>query len=174
MRMVLIAMALLMTSAFAEAKGKWEVTKQERNCLYKNAFFEGATDHPITHQGFIEVVLNRRSHADYPNDVCKVIYQDKAFSWTLRDRWVHVNESHAYAVIQILVDGILDGLKNGKLRPITFGATHYHATYVEPCWLPDMKRTNKLGHHIFYKQTQKTGACTRKHKATLALIEEGL
>lgn len=152
--------------------GKYNLTDQERTCLYLNAFFEGATDTIPAHLGFIEVVLNRRASPEYPNDACQVIYQEDAFSWTTRrgeafswtnrDRWVHKNEKHVLQAIQITVNGYLDAMEAGELEPITYGATHYHADYVSPCWLPDMKLTNRLGFHLFYKEVQKTGACGAK------------
>ncbi len=30
------------------------------------------------------------------------------------------------------------------------GATHYHATYVRPGWARALKRTEAIGHHVFY------------------------
>ena len=30
-------------------------------------------------------------------------------------------------------------------------ATHYHAVYVRPFWARRMKKTDKIGNHIFYK-----------------------
>ena len=30
-------------------------------------------------------------------------------------------------------------------------ATHYHANYVRPYWLKDMKKTSRVGQHIFYR-----------------------
>jgi spore germination cell wall hydrolase CwlJ-like protein len=30
-------------------------------------------------------------------------------------------------------------------------ATHYHATYVKPRWARKMKKTDKIGSHIFYR-----------------------
>lgn len=168
MRKALLILILMPGFAYA---GKYNLTDQERTCLYLNAFFEGAVDTIPAHQGFIEVVLNRRASKEYPNDACQVIYQSDAFSWTItrgqnfewakRDRWVNENEKHVLQLIQIVVDSIVDAFEAGELKPITYGATHYHADYVEPCWLPDMKLTNKLGYHLYYKEVQKTGACAK-------------
>ena len=33
----------------------------------------------------------------------------------------------------------------------TGGATHYHATYVNPVWNSGLIKTNKIGTHIFYR-----------------------
>jgi len=163
-KIIITALFLLITSSIsfaadASINPKYKITEKERTCLYLNAFFEGATDTIAAHQGFIEVVANRRISEDYPNDMCRVIYDDSAFSWTIRKRPVHNNEKYIMALIQITVDGIIDGLQRGAIREITFTADHYHADYVTPCWIKDMKLTNVLGAHKFYKQVKRTGAC---------------
>ena len=33
----------------------------------------------------------------------------------------------------------------------TGGATHYHATYVDPIWSAGLIKTDKIGLHIFYR-----------------------
>jgi spore germination cell wall hydrolase CwlJ-like protein len=41
---------------------------------------------------------------------------------------------------------------DGKLwLPEVGKATHYHATYVHPGWVSEMKKMHKLGVHIFYR-----------------------
>lgn len=165
MKQALLLLMLLPCFAHAHHTGKKEhnpkfnVSPDELNCLYLNSFFEGATDTLSAHQGFIEVVFTRRNNSAYPNNICQVIYQDDAFSWTMQDRWIYDTEKHVLQLVKIVVDGIVKGLQDGTLKPITYGATHYHADYVDPCWLPDMKLTNKLGYHLFYKEVKKTGAC---------------
>ena len=32
------------------------------------------------------------------------------------------------------------------------GATHYHADYVSPKWMNELKRITKIDDHIFYKR----------------------
>ena len=37
------------------------------------------------------------------------------------------------------------------LRNATGGATNYHADSVSPYWAPALKKTARIGHHIFYR-----------------------
>jgi spore germination cell wall hydrolase CwlJ-like protein len=39
----------------------------------------------------------------------------------------------------------------GTVTDISEGATHYHATYVNPYWADDMTVVLEVGQHIFYK-----------------------
>ena len=42
-------------------------------------------------------------------------------------------------------------IEDGKYRGITEGATHYHATYVNPKWAKDLTLIGRIGEHIFYR-----------------------
>lgn len=154
----------------AVAKPKIQLTQNEKECLYLNAFFEGSNDTLAAHQGFIEVVLNRRKDSSYPKDVCSVIFELNAFSWTSKQRHITENERHIFLLTKVYVDAVIDGLNDGSLHPITQGATHYHANYVKPCWVTDMQLITTLGKHKFYKQKRTTGACVRsKSKSSSAV-----
>ena len=44
-------------------------------------------------------------------------------------------------------------MHEGKLRGITEGSTHYHATYVNPSWnrMKNLNLVGRIGLHIFYR-----------------------
>jgi hypothetical protein len=46
-------------------------------------------------------------------------------------------------------------LNYGMIDDITKGATYYHADYVRPGW-SNLKKTTKIGQHIFYKPKKET------------------
>ena len=59
-----------------------------------------------------------------------------------------VNEPDAYARAQRIARDMLDG----KLwMPEVAKATHYHAYWVRPDWVNEMKKIYKLGVHAFYR-----------------------
>ena len=39
----------------------------------------------------------------------------------------------------------------GTMRGITEGATHYHATYVNPSWNRGMDDIGRIGAHLFFR-----------------------
>jgi spore germination cell wall hydrolase CwlJ-like protein len=43
------------------------------------------------------------------------------------------------------------GIINGDIQDNTFGATNYHAIYVEPEWAKSLKLTARICRHLFYK-----------------------
>jgi spore germination cell wall hydrolase CwlJ-like protein len=42
-------------------------------------------------------------------------------------------------------------LEYNTYRGISEGATHYHATYVNPFWADSLQMVGRIGAHIFYR-----------------------
>jgi len=158
---------LLSNVALSNQQFDVNLTPREMQCLYLNAYFEGNNDSVIAQQGIIEVVLNRKKVEKY-NDVCSVIYKKNAFSWTRKRHQIPTNQKHIFKLTQMVVDVIVQGMRDGTLHPLTYGATYYHADYVNPCWLSDMSFVNKLGKHLFYKQVSNDSqACYKRTRKTM-------
>ncbi len=126
----------------------------QQACLARGIYFE-ARGEPVRGQaGVAQVILNRVKNPAYPSTICGVVYQNK--KWRNRCQF------------SFACDGIRDRIRSTKLyktaqyvaREVTAGniwlpevgdATHYHATYVRPRWARKMKKTDRIGRHIFYR-----------------------
>ena len=122
-------------------------------CLALNIFFEARTEPLMGQMMVAEVTLNRVASNRYPDDVCDVVWQRKQFSWThdgKHDNPVRMSylDRQAWKEIQVLAKEILDG----KIDMPRNGATHYHASYVEPYWVDSYSYVGKVGEHLFYAQ----------------------
>lgn len=61
------------------------------------------------------------------------------------------NQSTAYTTALRL----LATMERGLLWDNTYGATHYHATYIRPYWVSEMSYITTIGgHHFYTKQAQ--------------------
>jgi spore germination cell wall hydrolase CwlJ-like protein len=132
-----------------------QIREQQLGCLAKNIYHEAANEPFEGKVAVAQVTLNRAASGQFPDDVCKVIYQKNKFyekvicqfSWycdrTVKFRPVNqaaYDESMAVAK-KVLLEGFrLPGLKN---------ALYYHASYIDPKW--NRKRVAKIGQHIFYE-----------------------
>lgn len=120
-------------------------------CLALNIYHE-ARGEPLQGQKAVaHVVINRVKHHKYPNDVCKVVYQDKQFSWVSSKQkkprgpeW-DVAKTIAYKALL------------GESSDPTQGATHFHTTKVKPKWSYRLKRVKTIKNHVFYKFPPKRG-----------------
>jgi spore germination cell wall hydrolase CwlJ-like protein len=140
----------------------------DTHCLALNIYYEARNDNLAGKVAVSDVVFNRMLDARYPNTICGVVQQAKLSQWHLdRGREVPVRNMCQFSWF---CDGLPDTPRRGKswdesqliaqnfltygeYRGITEGATHYHATYVDPSWATSrgMHMIGRIGEHIFYR-----------------------
>ena len=133
------------------------VNKEELNCMASNIYFEASTQSRIGKIAVAQVTMNRVRSPEFPNSVCKVVYQGPQvpkkrklcqFSWYCDGKPDVVRNKRVWReCVYIAKHVILGGVPD-----ITLKSTHYHANYVKPWWAKKMKLTMRLGDHIFYRQ----------------------
>ena len=133
--------------------------KDEVKCLAQNIYFEARDQ---TTKGQIAVALvtiNRVESKQFPNSICKVVYQasryrngkikrDKCqFSWYCDGKADDPRDSDTWeecmnlALILVVAPGF----------DITEGSLWYHANYVNPYWAEHLTKVITINAHIFYK-----------------------
>src|SRR5258708_3310625 len=101
-----------------------------------------------------QVVLNRAFSRFYPSSGCGVVYQNKprhlACQFTFGcDRVADVvREPDMWARARKIANAMLDGR---LWLPEVAKSTHYHAYWVRPSWVNEMKKMYKFGVHTFYR-----------------------
>lgn len=132
-------------------------------CLAQNIYFEAGNQPLAGKIAVAHVVLNRLEHRSYPNNICGVVYQAKMreswqgemipvrnqcqFSWFCDGKSdVPLDTKTWLEVLRIARD-----IQDGAWADITEGATHYHATRVNPYWADSLNETVVINEHIFYK-----------------------
>lgn len=139
--LALFCLPLIHKEEFKYAK---YITKEQLNCLVKNAYYESRGEGTMGVMLVTKVVLNRT----FDNDYCKTIYKYKQFSWTLKtQKQMSQIEKEKITILVLL-------FYNGYLKvPKEFeNATHFHATYVKPSWAKKLKFLGKWENHLFYQQ----------------------
>jgi hypothetical protein len=130
-----------------------ERAKAER-CLANAIYFEARSE-PLKGQiAVAQVVVNRVFSGFYPNNVCGVVYQNAQrhlacqFTFACDGKSKAINERAAWARANRIAKQTLDG----KLYETAVGtSTHYHAVYVHPNWVHEMKKFVRFGIHNFYR-----------------------
>ncbi|MGN6459917.1 MAG: cell wall hydrolase [Pseudolabrys sp.] len=130
-----------------------ERAKAER-CLANAVYFESRSEPVRGQMAVAQVVMNRVFSPFYPKDVCSVVYQNASrrlacqftFACDGKSKAIHDRGSWARAV------RIAKQTLDGKLWvPEVAKSTHYHAMYVRPNWIHEMRRYFKTGLHLFYR-----------------------
>ena len=130
-----------------------ERAKAER-CLANAIYFEARSE-PIRGQMAVaQVVINRTFSSFYPNDICGVVYQNAhrrlacQFTFACDGKSKLINERGAWARANRIAKQTLDGQ---IYVPEVAKSTHYHAVYVHPNWVGEMKKMVRYGIHNFYR-----------------------
>lgn len=123
-------------------------------CMAKNIYFEARAE-PVEGQVAVaNVVLNRVKSEEFPDDPCHVIYQGGErrrhkcqFSWYCDGKTDRVRDLRKFEELYVIAYNAM----SGEYEDNTYGATFYHANYVNPRWAYQKERTVILGNHIFYR-----------------------
>ena len=128
--------------AGAAARTAGQGLRQGREVPGPGDLFRGAQRPARGQQAVAQVVLNRVFSPYYPKDVCSVVYQNAhrhlscQFTFACDGKPERVNEHGAWARANRIATQTL----NAKVwLPEVDKATHYHAAYVRPNWIRDMK-----------------------------------
>jgi spore germination cell wall hydrolase CwlJ-like protein len=127
---------------------------KSEKCLAEAVYFEARGEAVRGQIAVAQVVMNRTFSGFYPNTVCGVVYQNKhrhlacQFTFACDNIADVVREPDMWDRAQKIAKAMLDG----KLwLPEVDKSTHYHAYWVRPSWVSEMKKTYKFGVHTFYR-----------------------
>jgi spore germination cell wall hydrolase CwlJ-like protein len=127
--------------------------KQEK-CLTEAIYFEARGEAVRGQMAVAQVVLNRAFSGYYPTTVCGVVYQNKhrklACQFTFACDGIPdvVKEPDMYERAKKIAKATLDGR---LWLPEVAKSTHYHAYWVHPSWVHEMKKMYRTGVHTFYR-----------------------
>ena len=123
-------------------------------CLAEAVYFEARGEAVRGQIAVAQVVMNRAFSGYYPTTVCGVVFQSKyrhpvcQFTFACEVNTEIIREPDMWERARKIARAMLDGL---IWLPEVGKSTHYHAYYVRPSWVAEMKRMYKFGVHTFYR-----------------------
>jgi spore germination cell wall hydrolase CwlJ-like protein len=123
-------------------------------CLAEAVYFEARGEAVRGQIAVAQVVMNRVFSGFYPNTVCGVVYQNAhrhlacQFTFACDDVADVVREPDMWERARKIAKATLDGQ---LWLPEVAKSTHYHAYWVRPSWVHEMKKMYKYGVHTFYR-----------------------
>jgi spore germination cell wall hydrolase CwlJ-like protein len=140
----------------AERLGLTEAKPRAKSekCLAEAVYFEARGEAVRGQIAVAQVVLNRAFSGYYPTTVCGVVYQNKyrhfacQFTFACDNTPDVIREPDMWDRAKKIAKAMLDGQ---IWLPEVGKSTHYHAYWVRPSWVSEMKRMYKFGVHTFYR-----------------------
>jgi spore germination cell wall hydrolase CwlJ-like protein len=123
-------------------------------CLAEAVYFEARGEAVRGQIAVAQVVMNRTFSGFYPTTVCGVVYQNKhrhlacQFTFACDNNADVVREPDMWDRAKKIAKAMLDGQ---LWLPEVAKSTHYHAYWVHPSWVSEMKKMYKFGVHTFYR-----------------------
>jgi spore germination cell wall hydrolase CwlJ-like protein len=140
----------------AERLGLFDSKARARHekCLAEAVYFEARGEAVRGQIAVAQVVLNRAFSGFYPSTVCGVVYQNKhrhlacQFTFACDNVADVVREPDMWDRARKIAKAMLDGQ---LWLPEVAKSTHYHAYWVHPSWVHEMKKMYRFGVHTFYR-----------------------
>ena len=127
---------------------------KSEKCLAEAVYFESRGEVKRGQIAVAQVVMNRVFSGFYPNNVCGVVYQNAhrklacQFTFACDGIPDEIEEPDMWEQAKEIARDMLDG----KLWLPEIGhSTHYHAYWVHPSWVNEMRKLYKIGVHSFYR-----------------------
>ena len=136
---LLLAFPLLMLSQ-ANAE------QTDVDCIAEAIYFEGRSEPIIGQLAIANVILNR-----VVVSVCATVPDRCQFSYWCDGKLETMDDIKAKNIAYNVGRLALDGAVVGQVE----GATHYHASYVNPKWTNELFFLSRIGRHLFYMEYEK-------------------
>jgi hypothetical protein len=127
---------------------------KSEKCLAEAVYFEARGEAVRGQIAVAQVVLNRAFSGKYPETVCGVVYQNKhrhlacQFTFACDNNKDVIREPDMWERARKIAKAMLDGQ---LWLPEVDKSTHYHAYWVRPSWVSEMRKMYKTGVHTFYR-----------------------
>ena len=127
---------------------------KSEKCLAEAVYFEARGEAVRGQIAVAQVVMNRAFSGFYPGTICGVVYQNKhrhlacQFTFACDNVADIVREPDMWDRAKKIAKAMLDGQ---LWLPEVGKSTHYHAYWVRPSWVSEMKKMYKFGVHTFYR-----------------------
>jgi spore germination cell wall hydrolase CwlJ-like protein len=127
---------------------------KSEKCLAEAVYFESRGEAVRGQIAVAQVVMNRVFSGKYPDTVCGAVYQNKhrhlacQFTFACDNNPDVIREPEMWERARKISKAMLDGQ---IWLPEVGKSTHYHAYWVRPSWVAEMKKMYKTGVHTFYR-----------------------
>lgn len=120
---------------------------KDKACLAENVYREAGGESYEGKLAVAQVTLQRLASKKFGNTICKVVYAQGQFSWTISGRKSRINKSSKNW--KDSVKAAESALTGKRIKKIS-GAYSFHPKGRKPKWARMKRRLGEIGRHVFY------------------------
>lgn len=154
---LLVMMAVSSVAMASQATKQKQTEERELRCLAQNVYFEARGEPTVGQLAVAMVTMNRVHAKQYPDTVCKVVWQRRQFSWTHDGKPDSPDDRKAWRMARQIASFVYSKYNDHHQRTkgaldLTKGALYYYApALANPHWAPLKEVTTQIGSHVFLK-----------------------
>lgn len=145
----IVALALLTTITLGQASVNHPLKSfaktQDIECLAKNIYHEARGEGLRGQIAVAQVTLNRVASGKFQSSICKAVYANKQFSWTISGT-KRVKDAKAWQDAVAVARAVL----TQSIHLPDFKALYFHTRQVRPAWAKTKQVVAVINNHIFY------------------------
>lgn len=122
-------------------------SQKDKACLVENIYREAGGESYEGKLAVAQVTLQRLASKKFGNTICKVVYAQGQFSWTIPGRKPRINKSSKNW--KDSVKAAESALTGKRIKKIS-GAYSFHPKGRKPKWARMKRRLGEIGRHVFY------------------------
>ena len=113
-------------------------------CLATAVYFEARGENYMGQMAVAQVVVNRMHDDRYPDTICGVVWEPKAFSFTHDGKSDSMKHSESRSKALQVAKATLDG------EGLGITSTHYHTVQIKVYWSKHFTLDGRINGHYFY------------------------
>lgn len=145
-----ISIFVLSCTTIQPAKPDFEYM-QNLHWLALNIYYESGNQPTLGKMAVGVVTLNRTRDSRFSDTIESVVKEYKQFSWYNPKKKIVIPDNDAWYESVEIAKILLKLESDSDIMKLFDGATHFHATYVNPAWKKSMIKIMQIGDHVFYK-----------------------
>jgi N-acetylmuramoyl-L-alanine amidase len=118
--------------------------KSDVECLARNVYHEARGESIAGQIAVAQVTVNRVQSGEFQSSICRAVYAERQFSWTLKPSTVKDRKAWEASV------AIATAVLTNSISLPDFKALYYHTKQIRPCWSRNKQVVARIGNHVFY------------------------
>lgn len=139
-----LTMSLPLGVGLTQSQKLQTAKKADIECLARNVYHEARGESLHGQIAVAQVTVNRVESGEFQSSICRAVYADRQFSWTIKPK--SIKDIKAWEASVAVATAVL----TKSIHLPDFKALYFHTKQVKPTWNRNKRVLAVIGNHIFY------------------------